>query len=203
MFHFHHRISKDIDFFGYDAQWLSLLTPRLNDFAATIASDYVEQANCIKIVLLDGDIDFIVSGDVIQGLQRHSHVIEGRNIKLDPVCEILAKKLFYRATHLKVRDVYDMAAAIDLDPLSAHAAVYASREKSDFLLRRLDDLAKVGKSDLLQGMIAFGAAPNEPGGMIDKVRQFVVNERRNSDLTKYRDVKLGPERSIVGPGRDL
>jgi hypothetical protein len=31
MFRFEHRLSKYIDFFMHDAQWLSVLTPRLND----------------------------------------------------------------------------------------------------------------------------------------------------------------------------
>ena len=38
MFRFEHRLSKDIDFFTHDAQWLSLLTPRLNDTTAAMTT---------------------------------------------------------------------------------------------------------------------------------------------------------------------
>jgi len=41
MLRFEHRLSKDIDLFGYDAQWLSFLSPRLNETAAAMATDYL------------------------------------------------------------------------------------------------------------------------------------------------------------------
>ncbi len=132
MLQFQHRLSKDIDFFGYDAQWLSLLSPRLNEFAAAMATDYTERANSIKIVMPHGDIDFIVSADVVPDLRRQYRTIHGRKIQVDPTAEILAKKLYYRASDFKARDVYDMSAAIDLDALSAHIAVFASKTKICF-----------------------------------------------------------------------
>src|ERR1700676_4972301 len=64
MFRFEHRLSKDIDFFLHDVQWLSLLTPRLNDTTAAMVTNYIEQANSIKLVLPHGDIDFVVTGTV-------------------------------------------------------------------------------------------------------------------------------------------
>src|SRR3984893_4133524 len=64
MFRFEHRLSRDIDFFMHDVQWLSLLTPRLNDTTAAMTTNYTEQANGIKLVLPHGDIDFVVAGAV-------------------------------------------------------------------------------------------------------------------------------------------
>ena len=101
MLRFRHRLSKDIDWFGYDAQWLSLLTPRLNETAAGIAQDYAEQANAIKITTAQGDIDFIIAADVARPVKREVRVVEGRELALDPTYEILAKKLFYRAASLE------------------------------------------------------------------------------------------------------
>lgn len=185
MFRFRHRLSKDIDFFGYDVQWLSLLTPRLNDFAAEMATDYVEQANSVKLVTPHGDIDFVVAADVVQDLERTNETILDRNIPLDPTSEILAKKLFYRAPHFKVRDVYDMSAAIDLDPLSAHIAVFSSRTKSDLLLRRLDAIAGANEADLLEGIVPFDDVLRHSENMIEKVRRFVSAERNDHHLSKY------------------
>ena len=84
MFRFRHRLSKDIEFFGYDAQWLALLSPRLNETAAAMASGYGEQANGVKIVMSEGDIDFIVAGDVAVPASRERTNLEGRDIGLDP-----------------------------------------------------------------------------------------------------------------------
>jgi len=48
----------------HDVQWVSMLTPRLNDTTAAMTTSYLEQANGLKLVLPHGDIDFVVSGPV-------------------------------------------------------------------------------------------------------------------------------------------
>ncbi len=53
MFRFEHRLSKDIDFFMHDVQWLSVLTPRLNDTTAAMTTNYLEQGSGLKLVLND------------------------------------------------------------------------------------------------------------------------------------------------------
>ena len=131
---FQHRLSKDIDFFGYDAQWISILSQRLNHAAAELALTYSEQANVVKIVMAQGDIDFIVAGDATSPVQRSRRTIAGRTIEVEPSAEILAKKLLFRAAAFLARDVYDMSAAIDLNPRAAAEAALAARSKRDVLL---------------------------------------------------------------------
>jgi hypothetical protein len=63
MMRLRHRLSRDIDLFLHDAQWLARLTPRLNNRIAAVALDYSEQANSVKLVLSQGDIDFAPLGD--------------------------------------------------------------------------------------------------------------------------------------------
>jgi hypothetical protein len=60
-------------------------------------------------------------------------------IRLDPPAEIALKKLHYRATMLKPRDVFDISVtdAIDGDALIAN--LHEVAEKKDDLLRRLFD----------------------------------------------------------------
>ena len=176
MLRFKHRLSKDVDFFGYDAQWLALLSPRLNDRAAALASDYREQANTIKIVTARGDIDFIIAGDVAAPVVREEACVEGRGIALDPTSEILAKKLFYRATAFTARDVYDMSAAIDLDPAAAGAAVVAAASKRDLLLRRLDEMAHLEERELLGAIAPYESKLRHGDAMVGKVRGFVAAE---------------------------
>jgi hypothetical protein len=178
MFRFKHRLSKDIDFFGYDAQWLSLVSPRLNETAAAMASNYVEQANGVKIVMPHGDIDFIIAGDVAVPVNRTKLPLEGREILVDPTSEILAKKLFYRGASLKARDVYDLSAAIDLDPDEARRAAKAAASKKALLVQRLDEMEKVDQHALLQGITPYDGELRHAADMVAKVRNFLIIEMR-------------------------
>ena len=181
MLRFRHRLSKDIDFFGYDAQWLSVFSPRLNEQAATLATSYVEQANTVKIVTSSGDIDFIVAADVAAPVTRTVESIAGRLIEVDPVAEILAKKLFYRAATLKVRDIYDLSAAIDLAPQDAERAMRAALSKREVIVRRLDQLAAVGSEDLASEIVAYDGALQHSQAMVEKVRSFVLAQHHEPD----------------------
>lgn len=51
MLQYRHRVSRDVDIFLADPQWLGHLSPRLNDKASALTSDYVEQANFVKLIL--------------------------------------------------------------------------------------------------------------------------------------------------------
>lgn len=111
MLYFKHRMSKDIDIFFSDSQFITLLTPRLNDFVAQHVSDYDEQSNFLKLRLVDGEIDFIVAPN-LTGLEPLPMEIDGLLLKSDQPEEVIIKKLFYRAETLKVRDIFDLAAVI-------------------------------------------------------------------------------------------
>jgi hypothetical protein len=176
MLRFRHRLSKDIGWFGYDAQWLSLLTPRLNETAAGIAQDYAEQANAIKITTAQGDIDFIIAADVARPVNREVRVVEGRELEVDPTDEILAKKLFYRAAALKARDVYDLSAVIDLDADAARKAAAAAEPRKQQILHRLRALAAYDKRELINAIIPFDGALAHADGMVDKVYDFIAAE---------------------------
>lgn len=56
-----HRFSKDIDIFVPDPQFLGYVSPRLNDTAESMTTDYVEQGNFVKLLFPEGEIDFIAS----------------------------------------------------------------------------------------------------------------------------------------------
>src|SRR5256885_16848677 len=57
-----HRISKDVDIFVPDPQWLGYLTPRLNSRAESLAADYVGRAGFVKLYFPQGQNDFVVAG---------------------------------------------------------------------------------------------------------------------------------------------
>ena len=58
---FRHRISKDVDIFVPDPQYLGYVSPRLNDSAEELASSYLETAISVKLYFPEGEIDFIAS----------------------------------------------------------------------------------------------------------------------------------------------
>ena len=62
----HHRISKDVDIFVPDPQWLGYLTPRLNARAESLVSNYLEQAGFLKLYFNEGEIDFVACTPLTQ-----------------------------------------------------------------------------------------------------------------------------------------
>ncbi len=102
-----HRISDDIDLFVHDAQWIGFLTPRLNDKFEDRLSGYEEDATSIKLKHPDGEIDFIVSGSLLNRRPEHDPT---SLFALEPVEEVIAKKLFYRGWALTARDLFDWKA---------------------------------------------------------------------------------------------
>jgi len=99
-----HRISDDIDLFIRDPQWINYLSPRLNDRFEGVISGYDEGASTLKFRFPQGEVDFIV-GMSLLGLpnEKASDCL----FELEPVAEVLAKKLFYRGWALTPRDLYD------------------------------------------------------------------------------------------------
>jgi hypothetical protein len=173
MFRFEHRLSKDIDFFMHDAQWLTLFTPRLNDTTAAMTANYLEQGNSLKLVLPRGDIDFIVSGPVTDAPAADSISFMGRTFLLETTEEILAKKLFYRAAQFQPRDVFDFVVAIEKDRASAARALAAAAANHDLLRRRLEHLSRLPLDRLADGILPIGDFSRILPGMIEAARRFI------------------------------
>jgi predicted nucleotidyltransferase component of viral defense system len=173
MFRFDHRLSKDIDFFTHDLQWVSLMTPRLNDTIAAMVTDYVEQANGIKLMLPHGDIDFVAARAVTAAEAVERLEFMGRTFFLEPTEEILAKKLFYRAARFQSRDVFDLAAAIEFDAPSATNAVRAAASKAAILERRLDELDGFPREKLERDIVVLDRGRHLIDGMVARTRRFI------------------------------
>ena len=56
-----HRVSKDIDIFIPEPQYLGYLNPRLSTDAELLTTHYDEQANFVKLYFPEGEIDFVAS----------------------------------------------------------------------------------------------------------------------------------------------
>jgi hypothetical protein len=180
MMRMHHRLSNDIELFLRDAQWFARLTPRLNDLAAEMARDYSEQANSVKLVLAQGDIDFVVAGSVTGVEPAETLDFGGRRIMLEATEEILAKKLFFRAALLKPRDVFDLVAASMIFPSAARTAVEASAPRREAQLKRLNALAAFSADRLLLDVAPIGDFAQLVPTMIDSALAWTesVDEMR-------------------------
>lgn len=111
-FRFNHRTSRDIDIFLRDAQYLLLVTPRLNSNAGKGMLGYEETSVSVKIAFPEGEIDFIIAPQ-LTGEPRELVSIGNREIFLESPVETVIKKLFYRAESLKTRDLVDVSAVLN------------------------------------------------------------------------------------------
>jgi hypothetical protein len=150
-----HRLSRDIDAFIDDPQYLALLSPETTDVWKCSAWD--RAAHYLKLKYPEGEVDFIVTAPIsslppiekqidLTGIRKGSKPM----IRIDPPVEIALKKLHYRATMLKPRDVFDISVIDALDGPALIASLHEVAEKKDDLLRRLDDI----KEDFIQAELA-------------------------------------------------
>ena len=110
-----HRLTNDVDVFLKDPQALPALSPRLNDRTMHLASDYEEGSSSLKLVLPDGEIDFVAS-PLLTDPAMEWRVIEGRRIQVETPLEVAAKKVFYRGVDFKPRDLIDLAFLLEAEP---------------------------------------------------------------------------------------
>ena len=123
-----HRESRDIDIFLPDPQFLLFLDPQKQDFEFEIQPDDLrgDGARSLKLAFGNiGEIDFIVGGTLTETPTMEADV-DGQSVLLETIPEIITKKIFYRASSIQPRDIFDIAAAGEqhADPLIASLAMY-------------------------------------------------------------------------------
>ncbi|MGZ2746288.1 nucleotidyl transferase AbiEii/AbiGii toxin family protein [Burkholderia stagnalis] len=150
MLRYGHRLSKDVDIFVPNPQYLGYVNPRLSDAAADITTDYEEHAEFVKLVLPDGEIDFVVSGNLTApGFDEWT--LMDHAVKVETAAEIVAKKMWHRGDRPTARDLFDLSLVIEREPDSLIAAgaflvrhrdifLRLLRERRDFLLPRFNDI---------------------------------------------------------------
>jgi hypothetical protein len=111
MLRLNHRDSKDIDLFVTDPQLLGYLSPRLAGEAVWGTEDYDESGNALKLRYDEGEIDIIVAAP-ISDLPTDIYEFDGVRVCIEHPAEIILKKLVYRDSGFKPRDVFDTAAVL-------------------------------------------------------------------------------------------
>jgi Nucleotidyl transferase AbiEii toxin, Type IV TA system len=136
-----HRLSKDIDLFVPDPQYLGYVNPRLSDVAEAVSAEYEENAEFLKFYLPEGEIDIVV-GTPLTDSPFEAVPCAGREILFETNAEIIAKKMWHRGDQGKARDLFDLCAVAIADPDAvAQAAPFFARHGSAFL-NRLDSRAE-------------------------------------------------------------
>ncbi len=137
-----HRESHDVDIFIDDGQILGFLDPAKVDihFKEQPADYGGDGARYQKFAFTDiGEIDFIASGH----LTDEPFVVrdlEGREVKLETIPEIITKKVYHRGNEAKPRDVFDIAAAARSHRPEVVASLKGYPAEVTKTLERLDKL---------------------------------------------------------------
>lgn len=133
MLRYLHRLSKDIDIFVPDPQYLGFVSPRLSEMAESITPDYVEGPGYVKLLRPEGEIDFVASPN----LTAHPYdewTFRGRMIRVETCAEIVAKKLWHRGDRATARDLFDLSLVIEREPDAlASAATCLTRHRDAFV----------------------------------------------------------------------
>jgi len=133
MLRYRHRMSKDIDIFVPDPQYLGFVSPRLSEVAEAISDQYVEGAGYVKLLRPEGEIDFVASPN-LTSTPFEIWELFGRPVKVETAVEIIAKKMWHRGDRATARDLFDVALVIEREPLAlAAASRYLVRHREGFL----------------------------------------------------------------------
>ncbi len=133
MLRYRHRMSKDIDIFVPDPQYLGYVSPRLSDVAEAVSDKYVEGPGYIKLLRAEGEIDFVASHNLTSNPFEMWELL-GRQIKVETPAEIVAKKLWHRGDRATARDLFDLALVIEREPVAlATARLFLIRHRHEFL----------------------------------------------------------------------
>jgi len=131
-----HRLSKDIDIFVPDPQYLGYLTPRLNAKAESLTQNYVEQSGFLKLYFPEGEIDFVASAPLTHDATT-PEVLFGREVQVETSSEIVAKKVWHRGDQFTARDIFDVALVAEMEPRTIHSIKPILQSRRDVILARI------------------------------------------------------------------
>lgn len=133
MLRYRHRLSKDIDIFVPDPQYLGFVSPRLSDTAEEISDEYVEGNGFVKLIRPEGEIDFVASPNLTDA-PFEVWTLLGRRVRVETAAEIVAKKLWHRGDRASARDLFDLSLVIEREPEAlAAVSTHLLRYRTNFL----------------------------------------------------------------------
>ena len=162
MLHANHRLSRDIDAFIDDPQYLGIMSPKVTEVWNCRTWD--EAPHYLKLIYAEGEVDFIVSGP-LSGLGVDTFEVDLTDlpaarkvsIKVEHPAEIALKKMHYRPTMLKPRDIFDIAVANSIDQNALVGNLGTISSKKSELIKRIENIdrkflqAEVAELDIQAG----------------------------------------------------
>ena len=135
-----HRYSRDVDIFLGDPQLLPYVHAEVADMQFGIGEPSYTGDGSVNVKIAFGgigEIDFIVAGHVTDA-HTEKRKIMGREILMETIPEIVAKKIVFRSSRIQPRDVFDFAVACESGYRGEIEAVLAEyREEAAAMQRRL------------------------------------------------------------------
>ena len=132
----HHRVSKDIDIFVADPQFLGYLSPRLSAKAESMTDHYDEHGNSLKLYFPEGEIDFVASAPLTQNPVVVETLFD-QQVQVETSTEIVAKKVWHRGVEFTARDIFDLALVAEKEPKALEAIKPVLRDRRDVVLERM------------------------------------------------------------------
>lgn len=179
MIHADDRISKDIDAFIDDPQYLSILSPRLTGESVWACDAFAETAHYLKLVFPEGEVDFIAAAAItdLQNEQRILDVGKGetgasRTITIEHPVETALKKLHYRGSLLKVRDIFDIDVVATLFPQLLREKLHHIAHLKSEILARLAGLSEQFLRSELEELAISEQWREQSRTCLERVRQI-------------------------------
>jgi hypothetical protein len=135
MFHYQHRLSKDIDIFIPDPQFLPYINPTLSSITESFTHEYTGNHDSIKLLFKEGEIDFIATLPLTKEPYIQCDVL-GHMIWLETPLEITAKKMWHRGSIATARDLFDLATVINHSEADLKAYPEIFLKNSDVFLKQ-------------------------------------------------------------------
>lgn len=156
MLQINHRESHDVDLFLDDPQLLPYVTASVGEMSFDIGppSYNGDGTGHLKIAFEGvGEIDFIVTGHILEPYAETRKILD-RDVELETVPEIIAKKVRFRGSNIQPRDVFDVAAASDAGyETEIRMALAEIPEYRDITAGRLDLLKEDYVNSLIQQLM--------------------------------------------------
>jgi len=189
MFHFAHRLSKDIDIFFNDKQLLGMVSPRVNDAVEPSLREYVEQDVFCKLTFPEGKVDFIYSG-VKTAHAPQPRILAGRKVLCEDPVEIAVKKVFWRGDRFIPRDIFDLAVVYNANPPRLIEALLDYPDKAALLAEQVKAGIESGVYDkwaaaaliLPAGEPFLKEAPQKVSLLLETVRQQAEEQESDSPV---------------------
>jgi Nucleotidyl transferase AbiEii toxin, Type IV TA system len=133
-----HRLSKDIDIFIDNPEFLGYLNPRLSDVAEALTTDYVEDTEYLKLRFPEGEIDLVVAAPLSEKPAILETVL-ARPFLVETSTEIVAKKIWHRGANFTARDIFDLAMVSEREPDALKGIYPILSGKREAVLKRIAD----------------------------------------------------------------